>query len=195
VQKSLVLYLSRFQETIGIAVKIFKQLFLTYWVLLGLFISPLCYAQTSDNTLKLGDIAPEIVMYDVYGMEHKLSKIKKKVILIDFWASWCRPCRIDNPKFIEIYDKYKNKKFKKESGFEVFSVSLDNIQDKWIEAVNDDAIPWEHNGSQLRGWYSSFVKDYNINSIPANYVVDGNGKIIAINVKPTELDHLLKKRK
>lgn len=123
-----------------------------------------------------GQVAPDIAMQDPQGKTRSLSSLRGKVVLVDFWASWCRPCRAANPHVVDLYNKYKNK------GFTVFSVSLDreNGKDKWIQAIKDDGLIWENHVSDLKFWSSEAARTYGINSIPQTLLVDKSGKIAAI---------------
>ena len=134
-------------------------------------------------TLGIGDKAPEIAMRDPQGNIRKLSDLKGKVVLIDFWASWCRPCRMENPNVVKTYNEYKDVRFKNGNGFEVFSVSLD--QNK------DDGLVWENHVSDLQGWRNAAGQTYGVNSIPATYLIDGEGNIIKKNLRGQALRNTL----
>lgn len=129
--------------------------------------------------------APEIAMADREGQIRRLSDLRGKVVLIDFWASWCRPCRAENPNVVRLYHQYKDK------GFEIFSVSLDNSRDKWLQAIEADGLVWDNHVSDLRGWSSSGGKTYGISSIPATVLVDRDGKILARNLRGAQLEQVL----
>lgn len=129
--------------------------------------------------------APDIVMTDREGNVRRLSDLRGKVVLIDFWASWCRPCRMENPNVVRMYKKYKDQ------GFEIFSVSLDNSRDKWLQAIADDGLVWENHVSDLKGWSSSGGRLYGISSIPATVLVDRDGKVLARNLRGQELEQRL----
>lgn len=147
------------------------------------------------QTLKVGDKAPEIIQTTINGEEFKLSSLKGKMVLIDFWASWCRPCRKENPNVVEAYNSYKDTKFKNGDGFTVLSVSLDKKKDKWVEAVKKDSLIWPNHVSDLNGWKNSAAVLYNVTSVPASYLINGEGIIVAINPRGSALIKALKQEK
>ena len=125
---------------------------------------------------KKGDKAPEIELKSPKGKTIKLSKLKGKVVLIDFWASWCGPCRRENPNVVEAYNKYRKSKFKTGKGFEVLSISLDRKKEPWIQAIEKDGLIWKNHAWDNEGAVS---KKYRVTSIPTAFLVDGKGKIVA----------------
>jgi thiol-disulfide isomerase/thioredoxin len=118
------------------------------------------------------------------GVSISLSSFKGKYVLVDFWASWCGPCRAESPNLVKAYDKYKSR------GFEIFSVSLDDKKDKWLKAVKDDGYTWPQVGD-LKGWENEVSALYGISSIPFNFLVDPNGVIVARNLRGEDLENKL----
>ena len=137
------------------------------------------------SVLLPGMEAPDIAMKDADGNTHRLSDLRGKVVLVDFWASWCGPCRKENPNVVKIYNKYHDQ------GLEIYSVSLDKTRDAWLKAIKDDGLVWTHHVSDLSGWTSSGGKNYGIMSIPATVLIDREGKIIARNLRGAELENAI----
>lgn len=140
----------------------------------------------TKGMLLAGVPAPDIEMPDRDGKLRKLSSLKGKVVLLDFWASWCRPCRGENPNVVRLYHQYHDK------GFEIFSVSLDKNRNDWLAAIKQDGLVWENHVSDLKGWTSSGGKTYGISSIPATVLIGPDGIIIARNLRGRELENALK---
>ncbi len=133
----------------------------------------------------IGSIPPEIALQDTNGRVVKLSSLRGKYVLVDFWASWCRPCRGESPNLVKAYKKYHNK------GFTIYSVSLDQSKENWLAAIKKDQLgAWTH-VSDLKGWQCVAARAYNINSIPSNFLLDKDGKIIAKNLRGSALEKKL----
>ena len=133
----------------------------------------------------IGIEAPDIELADPEGKMRKLSDLRGKVVLIDFWASWCRPCRAENPNVVRLYQKYHDK------GFEIFSVSLDNNREAWIKAIADDHLVWPNHVSDLRGWSSAGGRLYGVQSIPSTVLVGPDGMVLARNLRGQQLENKL----
>ena len=136
---------------------------------------------TSSASLEVGSIAPEISLPDVNGTTFLLSSLKGKYVLVDFWASWCGPCRGENPNVVQAYNKFKGK------NFTILGVSLDKDKSAWQTAIKDDGLAWQH-VSDLQFWNSAVVPLYNIESIPFNVLLNPEGKIIAKALRGQELE-------
>ncbi|MEZ5015626.1 MAG: TlpA disulfide reductase family protein [Flavipsychrobacter sp.] len=138
-------------------------------------------AQPGNTKMNIGDAAPELEFKNPQGETIKLSEIsKKRVVLLDFWASWCGPCRHANPKLVALYNDYKDKKFKDaKKGFTIVSFSLDKDKDKWIAAIEKDGLVWPYHMSDLGGWESVGGAAYGVRFIPQAFLIGPDGKIIA----------------
>ena len=142
--------------------------------------------------LNLGNKAPEIMMASPKGNVITLSSFKGKLVLIDFWASWCGPCRAENPAVVAAYNKYHTRNFKNGKSFEILSVSLDDNEIAWVKAIDKDKLVWPYHVSDLQGWNNAAAKRYGVNSIPTNFLVDGKGIIVAKNLRGEALENALK---
>ncbi len=149
-------------------------------VLLVVFCPLLAKAQ-----IKYGADAPEVALPAVNGDTLKLSSLKGKVVLLDFWASWCGPCRVANKGLVKLYGKYKSK------GFEIFGVSFDKDKSDWRKAIAKDKITWLQVNDD-GGWEAPTAISWEIDAIPTSYLIDQNGKLIAMDLTSKELEKKLK---
>lgn len=133
------------------------------------------------KALMVGNTAPEIEQPTPEGQTLKLTDLRGQYVMIDFWASWCRPCRMENPNVVRAYNKYRK------SGFEILGVSLDKDKNKWVQAIQQDGLTWKH-VSDLGGWSARPAADYGISSIPATLLLDREGKILAKNLRGPALE-------
>lgn len=160
--------------------------------------------QLSQQKIRVGFEAPNIALKNPKGKEYSLDKLRGKVVLLDFWASWCGPCRRNNPEVVEMYKKYKAK------GFTVFSVSLDGVDERikrrlqykedliaqhktrsksaWENAIKKDQLSWEYHVSDLKKWDCAFAKSYGVSGIPKTFLLDKEGKIAAVNAHGPALE-------
>ncbi|MCB0629205.1 MAG: TlpA family protein disulfide reductase [Lewinella sp.] len=137
-----------------------------------------------SRNLMIGGVAPDFTQQNPEGIDLSLSDLRGKVILLDFWASWCGPCRRENPNVVRVYEKYKDK------GFDILSVSLDKTKDRWLQAIEQDNMVWHH-VSDLKGWQNEVAQTYGVSSIPHTILLDADGKILARNLRGAQLEQKL----
>ncbi|MEM6628901.1 MAG: TlpA disulfide reductase family protein [Bacteroidota bacterium] len=137
--------------------------------------------KAAERITKIGATPPEIRLPDRAGKPFKWESLKGKTVLLDFWASWCGPCRRENPNVVRLYNQYKDK------GFEILGVSLDKDRGQWLQAIEQDDLSWEH-VSDLKGWRNEAALTYRVSSIPATFLLDGSGKIIGKNLRGRSLE-------
>ncbi len=141
-------------------------------------------AQASE-TMDIGDIVEDFTAPTPDGKKLSLKKAMGTVTIVDFWASWCKPCRIENPNVVRIYKKYHKQ------GLNIIGVSLDRSKDKWVQAIEQDLLEWDH-VSNLQFWQEPIARLYGVRSIPATFILDETGKIIAKNLRGNQLEAKIK---
>lgn len=147
---------------------------------------------TQNDMLSVGDTAPNIILKGKGGKK-QLEKLRGKIVLVKFWASWCLPCRKTNPQWVNLYNNYKNAKYVNAKGFEIFAVSLDQQKKGWKKAIKADGLNYKNNTIDKKGWDSAYSFIYGINQLPSYFLLDANGKILAINPSPNEVQNILQK--
>jgi thiol-disulfide isomerase/thioredoxin len=152
------------------------QRFLPLAFIVLIFCGAFCFRNTAEVSHSPKGLAPDIEMKSHKGKKISLSKLKGKLVLVDFWASWCGPCRKEMPNVVEAYHKYRKKKFINGKGFTVFSVSLDRESAAWKDAIKSDGMVWKYHGLDEGNKISNL---YGVFSIPSAFLVDEKGEIIA----------------
>ncbi|MEO6722907.1 MAG: TlpA disulfide reductase family protein [Ferruginibacter sp.] len=142
-------------------------------------------ATMANAQLKVGDLPPEISLPNAKDSVINLSSFKGKVVLLDFWASWCAPCRAANPSVVKLHNKYRAK------GFEVFGISIDSKKAAWLKAIKDDKIKYIQ-VNDAAGWKSLVAEKYQVEQIPTSFLLDKTGKIVAIDLEGAHLENKIK---
>ena len=151
------------------------------------------FINAQELGLNIGNKAPELIGKGPNGETIKLSDLKGKVVLIDFWAAWCGPCSRENPTVVSNYQKYRDAKFTVGKGFTVFGVSLDDSPERWKAAIEQDGLEWPNHICDFQKWNSKYRMIYQVRGIPDNYLIDENGVIIAKKLRGPSLDAALHK--
>ncbi|MBS1650449.1 MAG: TlpA family protein disulfide reductase [Bacteroidetes bacterium] len=147
--------------------------------------------QTTTIGLEIGNKAPDLLLKDTAGNFIRLSLLKK-IVLVDFWASWCAPCRFENLKLKTIYQNYKDTLFKNVKGFEIYSVCVDANKTGWMRCIQSNHYNWKYNLIDSANWNETGAYLYHISSIPMNYLLDTGGVILAKNLRNTMVEKTLK---
>ncbi len=157
-----------------------KKLITTLVLAAGIIFS--ASAQYENTTIKVGMKAPELAFPNPEGKALKLSEINKgRYVLIDFWASWCGPCRMSNPGLVAMYNEFSSKKFKDaKNGFTIVNVSLDKDKEAWVAAIKKDNLSWPYHMSDLGFWNSKAAAIYGIQFVPQAFLVDPSGKVVGM---------------
>jgi len=151
-------------------------------------LAPAKEADRVETGIHIGDRVPDIALESPAGEKIPLSSLRGKVVLIDFWAAWCPPCRRDNPNLVRLYRQYKYKEFVNGSGFAIYSVSLDTKKEDWIAAIEKDSLEWESHVSDLKGRQSPVIAEFEVRSIPFNTIIDGDGIILSVGLRGSHLE-------
>lgn len=137
------------------------------------------------------EAAPEITATLWNGEAFQLSDLRGKYVLLDFWGSWCGPCRKDNPNLVELYEKYNGQRFREAAGFEIVSIGIETDQQRWLSAIRNDHLRWRYHISEFQNFDSPIAQQYGVRQIPTKYLLDKNGTIIGVNQSAKEIDRFL----
>ncbi|MFN8261055.1 MAG: TlpA disulfide reductase family protein [Chitinophagales bacterium] len=160
-----------------------------------LLFAVVCIFTANAQMPAVGTKATELSYKDPNGKEISLSSLKGNIILLDFWASWCGPCRRNNPGVVALYNKFQGKKWVKGvKGFTVYSVSLDQNAENWKQAIQQDGLIWPNHVSDLKGWSSEGAAKYGVRSIPLTVLIDETGYVLAINQNLQLVEQLISKK-
>ncbi|MFB6257237.1 MAG: peroxiredoxin family protein [Flavobacteriales bacterium] len=159
---------------------------------IGLFARPGPVVPSQDGakkgSIRIGQKAPDFTLKSTdRDEEYSLSDFEGHFVLIEFWASWCQPCRKESPNLVKAYEKYHNATLEGGKGLRILSVSLDKNVKRWKKAIEEDGLKWDTHVSSLKGWKGEVVQKYGVEAIPRNFLVNPDGKIVAINLRGRDL--------
>ena len=162
-------------------------------IIVGIYIGRYIYMLPSFNQ---GDIAPDFSGVTISGKNLHLSELKGKYILLDFWGSWCGPCRKENPSLVKLYDEFHAREYKDASGFEIVSVAIENNEARWKSAIERDQLKWPNHildlSTNMKFFNSEIAQKYKIKKIPTKYLIDPEGKIIGVNMNANQIEQVLR---
>jgi thiol-disulfide isomerase/thioredoxin len=185
-------------ENENITFELFMKLKISIVLALFILAGNSLFSQKKANLegIEPGEVAPEIMLPKLDGENFQLTQLKDKLVLVYFWASWCAPCRKKAPDMVEVFEKFKDADFEDgENGFEIVYVSLDKNEVAWKRSIEKDGIGAFIHIGDMKGWKSPTMKTYNIRRIPSNVLLDGKGKVLALNLSPDDLKKKLKRMK
>lgn len=143
-----------------------------------------------------GDVAPDFSATTITGQALNLSKLRGNYILLDFWGSWCGPCRKENPNLVKLYDTFRDKKFKNAEGFEIISVAIERNEESWKRAIQRDQLTWPLHildlTTNMKFFNSKIAEKYQVKQIPTKYLINPSGKIVGVNMNAQQIEQVLR---
>ncbi|HAP01809.1 MAG TPA: TlpA family protein disulfide reductase [Bacteroidetes bacterium] len=153
------------------------------------------FHQSSEQAFSNGDLFPEIRLTNPEGDSISLSSLKGNIVLVQFWASWCGPCRRENAELVPVYEKYKNDEMQDGGTFKIYSVSLDKKKSAWRKAIANDGLTWSEQVNDSGDFKSSIAQAFSVHQIPTTYLLDQNGMVIGVDLSIMQLENILENRK